>query len=1004
MKNILSRPLFMAKGGESFPDLSGDGKITKKDILMGRGVIPREMQMGGVASMMPPPPMPMAPAPMVDPAAQVQLTEATAAREGEALGKQYVDEMMVGIDTADSTEELIDAIRGNDKTLQQRYDELAGFVGEADASATPESVLTLVQPTIMMTEQGAMDSGIGELMQSIAGEVDMETEMGAPTPMGMGVGELMMTGSAEEIPQMNGGGVVQKFANGLEVKPIGPNLANLDELFMSLGQPATQDQFAQSVETRLPVYQRLLGDTDRTRRDLQSKFFFDVAQAGLNLASGVDPRTGQSMAGRPLGSQIAAAAQPVAASAGEQAAILRNVEDRAALGALQSAEAAEAARIGSEMRIRESLFDRAGQIRGQQTGFEGSIQLQELDNIAQLSRQNDQQSFLNQMAFIKEGIDSRLMSQNAKDIMQRLETEYGFRQDMLDDEQAFTEFFNSITDRQDKENARMLYAQQQTLQNIIGEQNRTRLQMQIDATAMENGLDRTHALVMQDEEFAQRSFELAERLENDFKIAGLNLEEAREQRIASIGGYGTGYFQQKYNPLRFIPFIGNLGEDSAFRADRDKMESLDRFKAEASQLAQAEFDFTRRLSLNAQFLNAQKQAAQQALANRQLDQDSFEFIVDAITDQQADISEIFGNSYTGTLNAIVADQSTLDDYAAGRLDPSLTNVVDQAILTLKQPVTIYNPQTGFTEQRTPELPRAVQQALLDRVDNGFALPNEPPALRLNLTNTAATAPIEELQRIVQNFDTRDLMTGPRLSRLRSDAPPLSLNPFQGLFAFSERYQDGGEVSAAERRRKALEKVQSFLGQPSSGEGAAGQNEQFGDLPGLIVDESVDFEQATGPVSGFKRAVNTAIDYGQDVLGTAGTGPLFPDVVDADEQLKSISNMTQRFIRESTTGRPFAVEIEALANELAQPGTFKTDTGTVARLRTMRTQLSEIDNTINAILSNPQGFDQRKVIGAREDKLQLGPLLDNYDKLIKAYERGMGITDKPDPAMFERGRR
>ena len=28
-----------AKG---FPDLSGDGKITQKDILMGRGVIPRE--------------------------------------------------------------------------------------------------------------------------------------------------------------------------------------------------------------------------------------------------------------------------------------------------------------------------------------------------------------------------------------------------------------------------------------------------------------------------------------------------------------------------------------------------------------------------------------------------------------------------------------------------------------------------------------------------------------------------------------------------------------------------------------------------------------------------------------------------------------------------------------------------------------------------------------------------------------------------------------------------
>ena len=38
----------LKKGG--FPDLSGDGKITQKDILMGRGVIPREKKnKGGVA-------------------------------------------------------------------------------------------------------------------------------------------------------------------------------------------------------------------------------------------------------------------------------------------------------------------------------------------------------------------------------------------------------------------------------------------------------------------------------------------------------------------------------------------------------------------------------------------------------------------------------------------------------------------------------------------------------------------------------------------------------------------------------------------------------------------------------------------------------------------------------------------------------------------------------------------------------------------------------------------
>ena len=43
---MMKRPM-MKKGGRSkFPDLSGDGKITQKDILMGKGVI--KMKKGGI--------------------------------------------------------------------------------------------------------------------------------------------------------------------------------------------------------------------------------------------------------------------------------------------------------------------------------------------------------------------------------------------------------------------------------------------------------------------------------------------------------------------------------------------------------------------------------------------------------------------------------------------------------------------------------------------------------------------------------------------------------------------------------------------------------------------------------------------------------------------------------------------------------------------------------------------------------------------------------------------
>jgi hypothetical protein len=43
-RGVMDRQMFR-NGGAAFPDLSGDGRVTQRDILMGRGVIP--MQQGG---------------------------------------------------------------------------------------------------------------------------------------------------------------------------------------------------------------------------------------------------------------------------------------------------------------------------------------------------------------------------------------------------------------------------------------------------------------------------------------------------------------------------------------------------------------------------------------------------------------------------------------------------------------------------------------------------------------------------------------------------------------------------------------------------------------------------------------------------------------------------------------------------------------------------------------------------------------------------------------------
>jgi len=96
--------------------------------------------------------------------------------EGEA-NKKAVDE------SADYVE-LMDAIRGNDKTEEQRRDELAGVVGEADANKTPDSVLVLVQPVMQMLDATTASEGIAQM--------DQGQMMMPPQPAGIGATDVVM--------------------------------------------------------------------------------------------------------------------------------------------------------------------------------------------------------------------------------------------------------------------------------------------------------------------------------------------------------------------------------------------------------------------------------------------------------------------------------------------------------------------------------------------------------------------------------------------------------------------------------------------------------------------------------------------------------------------------------------------------------------------------------------------------------------------------------------------
>ena len=327
--NVYKRPLFRQAGGPAQP-------------------MPQDM-------MMPPQGAPMPPE-----AQQLQAVEQQAAMQGEQIGQQYATDMISNLDMAETPEDVINAIRGNQKPLDARYMELAQFVGEEDAVQTPESVLAFVQPVIMMTEQGAMDSGIGELMQGLMGDTEMSGDMAG------GVGSLMAAGAQEApAPQnFNQGGAVQNFAQGGIAMPS----AFVPMLNEDQGAPLSQGAFAEPVEAMattpeprsteqalaseslmsdvglrsyynemLPLYKEMISDNRADSDYNKAQTYFDIAKAGLALASGTDPRTGQNMANRPFAAQLAQAASMLPESIQARAAEQRKLEMGARSGALDLA-------------------------------------------------------------------------------------------------------------------------------------------------------------------------------------------------------------------------------------------------------------------------------------------------------------------------------------------------------------------------------------------------------------------------------------------------------------------------------------------------------------------------------------------------------------------------------------------------------------------------------------------------------------------------------------------
>ena len=78
----------------------------------------------------------------------------------------YNRTITLNLDKAESFEDIMNTVRGDNQPMEARVNELAGLVGEKDAKKTPKSVLTVMQPYFQIldvVQAQATPGGIADL-------------------------------------------------------------------------------------------------------------------------------------------------------------------------------------------------------------------------------------------------------------------------------------------------------------------------------------------------------------------------------------------------------------------------------------------------------------------------------------------------------------------------------------------------------------------------------------------------------------------------------------------------------------------------------------------------------------------------------------------------------------------------------------------------------------------------------------------------------------------------
>jgi len=314
-RGVMQRQMF-ANGGQAVPnEYKGFAKLPENVQMRMDPAAAKKYAEGGIATMAPEMGAMMGNEEVMDPQVlQGMLNEAS-----QSVGD---------LENAEDYETVINSIRGDDAPISARYEELASVVGEEDAAQTPESVLALTQPAIMM---GAVDQGIGglaqeEMSEPVEGAMAqgiMSTVappqpaappmdpamMGGPPPVNFNQGGLVRRGDNQPVQMFDdGGGVQQYFGPRIGVTPEQSlflreridaqnpvPVPSYDERVLAAARGAEERYAAAGLGTA----EERAAALEEQKKLTKAQMLFDIAQTALTFAGPMQgERPGASVAER----------------------------------------------------------------------------------------------------------------------------------------------------------------------------------------------------------------------------------------------------------------------------------------------------------------------------------------------------------------------------------------------------------------------------------------------------------------------------------------------------------------------------------------------------------------------------------------------------------------------------------------------------------------------------------------------------------------------------------